>query len=126
MSVSQVVSLAFLAIVLVIQLIISSHVRIGTTFLEPGGSGPSLGSVAVCSNTPVFQEPLPISRPHKMELLEQARRAAAEFDYSPEDVNKGVREFIRQMGALNTIRDTELDLLIGLVQTRVFRRLEHQ
>ena len=33
-----------------------------------------------------------------MSLLDEARRVAAEFEYSPEDVNKGVNEFIRQMG----------------------------
>ena len=114
-SVSQVVSVAFLAIVLVIQLIISSHVRIGTTFQDLGGTGASLDSVAICPNTPVLQEPLPISRPYKMALLEQARRVAAEFEYPPENVNKGVKEFIRQMGALKRIRDIEYGLLIGMV-----------
>lgn len=33
-----------------------------------------------------------------MGLLEEAQRVAAEFEYSAEDVNKGVKEFIRQMG----------------------------
>ena len=100
---------------LVIQLIISSHVRIGTTFQDLGGTGASLDSVAICPNTPVLQEPLPISRPYKMALLEQARRVAAEFEYPPENVNKGVKEFIRQMGALKRIRDIEYGLLIGMV-----------
>lgn len=35
-----------------------------------------------------------------MSLLEEARRVAAEFDYTKQDVNKGVKEFIRQMGGL--------------------------
>ena len=35
-----------------------------------------------------------------MSLLEEAGRVAAEFDYTAEDVNKGVKEFIRQMGGL--------------------------
>jgi hypothetical protein len=34
-----------------------------------------------------------------MTLAEEAKRVAAEFDYSDEDVNKAVKEFIRQMGA---------------------------
>ena len=100
---------------LVIQLIISSNDRIGRNFQEIGGSGDSLGSIAVCPNTPVFREPLPISRPYKMALLEQARKVAAEFEYSPDDVNKGVKEFIRQMGSLNIIQSIAYDLLIGLV-----------
>ena len=33
-----------------------------------------------------------------MGLVEDARTVAAEFDYSVEDVNKGVKAFIRQMG----------------------------
>ncbi|KAL8919217.1 MAG: hypothetical protein Q9172_005090 [Xanthocarpia lactea] len=32
-----------------------------------------------------------------MGLIDDARRVAAEFEYSAEDVNKGVKEFIRQM-----------------------------
>jgi hexokinase len=32
-----------------------------------------------------------------MALLEEAKRVAAEFEYPPEEVNKGVKEFIRQM-----------------------------
>lgn len=34
-----------------------------------------------------------------MSLLESAKRMAGEFDYPAEDVNKGVAEFLRQMGA---------------------------
>jgi hexokinase len=33
-----------------------------------------------------------------MALAEQAKRVAAEFDYSPDAVNKAVQEFIREMG----------------------------
>ena len=40
-----------------------------------------------------------------MSLHEQARRVAAEFEYSPEDINKGVKEFIRQMGELYACSD---------------------
>ncbi|KAL9591823.1 MAG: hypothetical protein Q9179_007334, partial [Wetmoreana sp. 5 TL-2023] len=32
-----------------------------------------------------------------MGLIDDARRAAREFEYSADDVNKGVKEFIRQM-----------------------------
>lgn len=32
-----------------------------------------------------------------MALAEEAKRIAAEFEYPPEEVQKGVREFIKQM-----------------------------
>lgn len=34
-----------------------------------------------------------------MSLLEEARKVAAEFDYPAEEVNKGVKEFIREMSS---------------------------
>ena len=40
-----------------------------------------------------------------MGLLDDARRVAAEFEYSANDVNKGVKEFIRQMGQYSEIQD---------------------
>lgn len=33
-----------------------------------------------------------------MSLLEEVKGVAAEFEYPPDEVNKGVKEFIRQMG----------------------------
>ena len=33
-----------------------------------------------------------------MALLDRARKVAAEFEYGPEEVRKGVAEFIREMG----------------------------
>ena len=50
-----------------------------------------------CTNTPIFQSPLPVSGPAKMALLDAARKVAAEFEYSPEDVNRGVKAFLDQM-----------------------------
>ena len=38
----------------------------------------------------------PVNR--KMGLAEEAQRVAAEFEYSAQDVNKGVKAFIQQMG----------------------------
>ena len=35
-----------------------------------------------------------------MGLAQEASRVAKEFEYSAEDVNKGVKEFIRQMSML--------------------------
>ena len=51
-----------------------------------------------CPKSLPFLESFPISRLHKMTLLEEAKRVAAEFDYPAKEVNKGVKEFIRQMG----------------------------
>ena len=56
------------------------------------------------ANTNIFHQPLPVSHPHKMTLLEEAKREAAEFDYSAEDVRKGVKAFISQMGMLKRRR----------------------
>ena len=33
-----------------------------------------------------------------MGLAEEAKRVAAEFDYPAAEVNKGVKEFLKQMG----------------------------
>ncbi len=52
------------------------------------------------ANTNIFRQPLPVSRPQKMTLLEEAKRVAAEFDYSAKDVQKGVEAFISQMGVM--------------------------
>jgi hypothetical protein len=40
----------------------------------------------------------PVCRADKMGLIDQAKAVAAEFEYSSEDVNKGVKAFIEQMG----------------------------
>ena len=34
-----------------------------------------------------------------MTLLDEAKKVAAEFEYTAEDVNQGVKAFISQMGA---------------------------
>lgn len=51
----------------------------------------------MCENLNIFAAPLPVSRPYRMALLEDARRVAQEFDYTAAEVNKGVKEFIREM-----------------------------
>lgn len=114
-SVPQLVSCAFLVVVLIIQFIIPSHVNLGTVFRDSLRSGIRLESPAICHNTPVFLEPLPTSRPYKMSLLEEARQVAAEFDYTAQDVNKGVKEFIRQMGRLMLFTRREALCANGLV-----------
>lgn len=64
-------------------------------------------------NPIVFQEPQTCPKPvpqvefvgtfntrpeRSMALAEQAKRVAAEFDFTPDAVNKAVQEFIREMG----------------------------
>lgn len=62
-----------------------------------------LASKTVCANSNIFSEPAAFSPASRMSLLEEARRVAAEFDYPPDEVNKGVKEFIRQMGWFSNI-----------------------
>jgi hypothetical protein len=57
--------------------------------LEPGTQ---------CRPKSIFDPELPYSRaPTNMALHEEVKRMAAEFEYTPDEVNKGVKEFIRQM-----------------------------
>jgi hypothetical protein len=52
-----------------------------------------------CESPPPFPTEPPISRPHKMALLAEAKRVAAEFALSDDDVRKTVVEFIEEMSA---------------------------
>lgn len=57
--------------------------------LEPG---------AQCRSKSLFSSELPYSQaPTNMALAEEAKRIAAEFDYSTDEVRKGVEEFIKEM-----------------------------
>lgn len=42
-----------------------------------------------------------------MSLLKEAKRIAAEFEFTDEDVKKSVKEFIRQMGMREFLGDIE-------------------
>ena len=77
-----------------------------TVFEAPSGEvyirrGTPEGSTPICREEDLFSTPLPITRPHKMALLEEATRVAGQFDYPPEELNKGVKAFIQQMGGLS-------------------------
>lgn len=50
-----------------------------------------------CESPHPFPTEAPISRPHKMSLLAEAKRVAAEFEYTDEDVRRGVAEFVAEM-----------------------------
>jgi hypothetical protein len=45
-----------------------------------------------------------------MALVAEAKRIAAQFEFTDEDVNRNVAEFINQMSALSTIRPQWLEL----------------
>lgn len=49
-----------------------------------------------------------------MSLLNQVRRVAKEFEYPPEEVNKGVKEFIRQMGEAQWVSATSEQEMLNL------------
>jgi len=50
-----------------------------------------------CESLHPFPTEALVSRPHKMALLQEAKRIAAEFEFSDEEVQKNVVEFISQM-----------------------------
>ena len=60
-----------------------------------------------------------------MSLLIEAKRVAAEFEYSADDVKKGVTEFIREMGWFSMPQSYFWcpDMLSVHLQMRVSRRL---
>lgn len=96
---TQLLSFVVLLLVLAIQVFKSPS----TIFEVPSeefyiGHGALEGPAPICREEDLFSAPLPISRPHKMALLDQAKRVAEQFDYPPEELNKGVKAFIQQMG----------------------------
>jgi len=65
----------------------------------PTASSPAANlDVGVCESPPPFPIEQPISRSSKMSVLGEAKRIAAEFEYTDDDVRKGVAEFMKQMG----------------------------
>lgn len=61
-----------------------------------------------------------------MSLLDEVRRVAKEFEYPPEEVNKGVKEFIRQMGLLQWFSASaeQKVLITDILQTKVCKGRE--
>lgn len=120
---TQLVSLTVLCIVLVVQLLRPSPVPIYSTIWDPEQENVRLQSEAVCENLNIFAEPLPVSRTYRMSLLEDARRVAQEFDYPAAEVNKGVKEFIREMSWCPCRRNSqEVKMLtIPIIQRRDWR-----
>lgn len=120
---AQLVSLIVLCIVLVVQLLRPSAVPIYSTLWGPEQENVRLQSEPVCENLNIFAEALPVSRTYRMSLLEDARRVAQEFDYPAAEVNKGVKEFIREMSWCPCRRNSqEVEMLsIPIIQRRDWR-----
>ena len=96
---TQLLSFVVLLLVLAIQVFKSPS----TIFEVPSEEvyvqeGILVGPAPICRKEDLFLAPLPVSRPHKMALLEEAKRVAGQFDYPSEEFNKGVKAFIQQMG----------------------------
>jgi hypothetical protein len=71
------------------------------SFLKATSSPPALpdhNNSPVCENPIPFPTVAPTSRPLAMALEAETKAFVAKFDYTDEDVNKGVKEFLRQMG----------------------------
>ena len=96
---TQFFSFAALLVLVALQFLATPSI-LSRHFSEYRPSHPDLSQrrpAPICERLSVFSEPLPVSRQYKMSVLDEAKRVAAEFDYSSEDLNKGVRAFISQL-----------------------------
>ncbi|ETS77815.1 Glucokinase [Pestalotiopsis fici W106-1] len=99
------VSLTFLALVLIAQLFLTDakfqYSRLFSThpFLTrlPFTSPAATIYEPICESPQPFPTAPPVSKVRTMALLEETKRITAQFDYSDDNVNKGVEEFLRQM-----------------------------
>ncbi|KAF4629987.1 hypothetical protein G7Y89_g8156 [Cudoniella acicularis] len=101
-SLVHIASFAFLAAVLIFQLLFKESLPI--TKRSPPSYSPTSFSPpahivegATCESPLPFPTEPPISRPHKMALAAEAKRIAAEFEFSDDDVRRTVAEFIVEM-----------------------------
>ena len=95
---AQLLSFGVLVLVLLIQFLKPAFLHIETSWGPVNKTNDQLQTPLTCPNAAVFLDPLPTSRPHKMSELKGAKRLAGEFEYSAEDLNRGVKAFISQMG----------------------------
>lgn len=102
-SVGKLVSFTVLLVVLAVQLLVHP---LHDPLVLPQDPDPifseesaSLGiNSPACANPLAFPDQLSICRLHEMSLLQAAKSVAAEFEYGTAALNKGVKEFIREMG----------------------------
>ena len=98
LSAAQLLSVALVLVVLIVQFFRPSpDVSFIPFYNVPEADSVKFGTPYAYPNPLPFLEDFPTSRSHKMTLLEEAKRVAEEFDYPAKEVNKGVKEFIRQM-----------------------------
>lgn len=102
-TVVQFISFSILLAVVAVQFIfLPSQNRLSAPSYQFSTESKSPASIVLDNLT--CKKPLPFSDQsapstlHKMSLAEAAKRVAAEFEYGPEALNKGVKEFIREMG----------------------------
>ena len=94
---TQLLSFLVLLTILTIQFLRPHPFEFDRPVFRPPSASQSVQQ-AVCENTDLFTYDLPISRPHKMALLQEVENVAKEFEFSTEQVRNAVREFQREMG----------------------------
>lgn len=96
---AQLLSFAVLLVLIALQLLTppSTLPRRFPEDRSPHRAPSRCQSPPLCDKFSILSEPLPVSRPYKMSVLEEAKRVAAEFEYSSEDLNRGVKAFIAQL-----------------------------
>ncbi|KAK6066521.1 hexokinase [Seiridium cupressi] len=99
-----IVSLAFLTLVLIAQVFLTdakfqySRLLTSHPFTRITSSSPAAVLYEpVCKSPHPFPTAPPVSKARTMALIEETRRITAQFEYTDNDVNKGVQEFLRQM-----------------------------
>lgn len=101
-SLVHIVSIAALAIVIIVQFLFAdsptSYSRYPKSY-SPTSFSPAanLAEGGICETPPPFPTEPPVSKPHTMALLTEAKRVAAEFELTDDDVQKVVVEFLDEM-----------------------------
>ncbi|RYP59149.1 hypothetical protein DL769_008656 [Monosporascus sp. CRB-8-3] len=96
-------SLAFLILVLTAQFFLTDIKFQYSRIFSSRPFSPTIFSPAAIVHEPVCESPQPfptappVSPAHTMALAEETKRITAQFEYTDDDVNKGVQEFLRQM-----------------------------
>jgi hexokinase len=77
---------------------IPSHPRAAYSPAAHSPTAATAEDLAICENPLPFTKTPSISKPLAMSLEAETKSIVAHFEYTDEDVNKGVLEFLRQMG----------------------------
>ncbi|KAL9008860.1 MAG: hypothetical protein Q9173_006058 [Seirophora scorigena] len=95
-TVTQAISVAVALFLLLVEVLRPSTTLLRFPRPKPSTSSSSSSSTT-CPNESAVPSTFPTCTAYKMGLIEDARDVAREFEFSSADVNKGVKEFIRQM-----------------------------